>query len=164
MNPTFRRVALAAATLGLLLSLFLALRPDGEDETTATTAPPAATTTAAATTTDAPATTEEPPPPATTEAPPATTTAPGPAVVRIVVVGGQPEGGIRRASVRRGREVIVRVSSDVADHIHLHGYDLIADVAPGAPAELTFVADVPGRFEIELEDRGVPIADIQVRP
>ncbi|HEX5800113.1 MAG TPA: hypothetical protein VFY02_08400 [Gaiellaceae bacterium] len=164
MNPTFRRVALAAATLGLLLSLFLALRPDDEDETTATTAPPAATTTAAATTTDAPATTEEPPPPATTEAPPATTTAPGPAVVRIVVVGGQPEGGIRRASVRRGREVIVRVSSDVADHIHLHGYDLIADVAPGAPAELTFVADVPGRFEIELEDRGVPIADIQVRP
>jgi hypothetical protein len=164
MNPTFRRVALAAATLGLLLSLFLALRPDDEDETTATTPPPAATTTAAATTTDAPATTEEPPPPATTEAPPATTTVAGPAVVRIVVVGGQPEGGIRRASVRRGREVIVRVSSDVADHIHLHGYDLIADVAPGAPAELTFVADVPGRFEIELEDRGVPIADIQVRP
>jgi len=164
MNPTFRRVALAAATLGLLLSLFLALRPDDEEETTATTPPPAATTTAAATTTDAPATTEEPPPPATTEAPPATTTAAGPAVVRIVVVGGQPEGGIRRASVRRGREVIVRVSSDVADHIHLHGYDLIADVAPGAPAELTFVADVPGRFEIELEDRGVPIADIQVRP
>jgi hypothetical protein len=164
MNPTFRRVALAAATLGLLLSLFLALRPDDEDETTATTPPPAATTTAAATTTDAPATTEEPPPPATTEAPPATTTVAGPAVVRIVVVGGQPQGGIRRASVRRGREVIVRVSSDVADHIHLHGYDLIADVAPGAPAELTFVADVPGRFEIELEDRGVPIADIQVRP
>ena len=165
MNPTFRRVALAAATLGLLLSLFLALRPDDEDETTATTPPPAATTTEAATTTDAPATTEEPPPPATTEAPPATTaTAATPAVVRIVVVGGRPEGGIRRASVRRGREVIVRVSSDVADHIHLHGYDLIADVAPGAPAELTFVADVPGRFEIELEDRGVPIADIQVRP
>ena len=161
MNPTFRRVALAAATLGLLLSLFLALRPDDEDETTP---PPAATTAAAPTTTDAPATTEEPPPPATTEAPPATTTVAGPAVVRIVVVGGQPEGGIRRASVRRGREVIVRVSSDVADHIHLHGYDLIADVAPGAPAELTFVADVPGRFEIELEDRGVPIADIQVRP
>lgn len=165
MNPTFRRVALAAATLGLLLSLFLALRPDDEDETTATTPPPAATTTEAATTTDVPATTEEPPPPATTDAPPATTTtAAGPAVVRIVVVGGQPEGGIRRASVRRGREVIVRVSSDVADHIHLHGYDLIADVAPGAPAELSFVADVPGRFEIELEDRGVPIADLQVRP
>ena len=164
MNPTFRRVALAAATLGLLLSLFLALRPDDEDETTATTPPPAATTTEAATTADAPATTAEPPP-ATTEEPPATTTAAaGPAVVRIAVVGGRPEGGIRRASVRRGREVIVRVSSDVADHIHLHGYDLIADVAPGAPAELTFVADVPGRFELELEDRGVPIADIQVRP
>jgi hypothetical protein len=164
MNPTFRRVALAAATLGLLLSLFLALRPDDGDDTTATTPPPAATATEAATTTEAPATTEEQPP-ATTEEPPATTapveTA---AVVRIDVVGGRPEGGIRRASVRRGREVVLRVSSDVADHIHLHGYDLTADVAPGAPAELTFLADVPGRFEVELEDRGVPIADIQVRP
>jgi hypothetical protein len=163
MNPTFRRVALIAATLGLLLSLFLALRPDDGEEGTATTAPPAATTAGAATTTDAPATTEEPP--ATTEEAPATTapveTA---AVVRVAVVGGQPQGGIRRASVRRGREVVLRVSSDVADHIHLHGYDFTADVGPGAPAELTFVADVPGRFEVELEDRGVPIADIQVRP
>ena len=156
MNPTFRRVALAAATLGLLLSLFLALRPDDGEEDTATTPPPAATTTEVATTTAAPATTEEPP---ATTAPVETA-----AVVRIDVVGGRPEGGIRRASVRRGREVVLRVSSDVADHIHLHGYDLTADVAPGAPAELAFVADVRGRFEVELEDRGVQIADIQVRP
>ena len=156
MNPTFRRVALAAATLGLLLSLFLALRPDDGEEDTATTPPPAATTTEVATTTAAPATTDEPP---ATTAPVETA-----AVVRVDVVGGQPQGGIRRASVRRGREVVLRVSSDVADHIHLHGYDLTADVAPGAPAELAFVADVPGRFEVELEDRGVPIADIQVRP
>ena len=154
MNPTFRRVALAAATLGLLLSLFLALRPD--DEETTATAPPAATTTAATTTTEAP--------PTTTEAPPTTTAPAGPAVVRIEVVGGRPEGGIRRASVRRGRRVVVRVRADVADHIHLHGYDLMADVAPGTPAELAFTADVPGRFEIELEDRGVQIADLQVRP
>jgi hypothetical protein len=162
MNPTFRRVALAAATLGLLLSLFLALRPDDE-ETTATAPPATTTTTAAATTTEASPTTTEAPP-TTTEAPPATTAPAGPAVVRIEVVGGRPEGGIRRASVRRGRRVVVRVRSDVADHIHLHGYDLMADVAPGAPAELAFTADVPGRFEIELEDRGVQIADLQVRP
>ncbi len=56
------------------------------------------------------------------------------------------------------------VRADVSDHVHLHGYDLMADVAPGAPARLRFTADVPGRFEVELEDLGVPIADLQVRP
>jgi hypothetical protein len=163
MNPTFRKVALIAATLGLLLSLFLALRPGDDDET----APP--TTTAAET---RPATTAEEPPPATTEeaetttAPTTTAPPPEPAfdTVAVRVVGGQPQGGVVRATVEQGREIVLVVRSDVADHVHLHGYDLFADVAPGAPARLRFTADVPGRFEAELEDRGVPIADIQVRP
>ena len=48
--------------------------------------------------------------------------------------------------------------------MHLHGYDLSADVAPGSPATIQFTADVPGRFEIELEDLGVQIAELEVRP
>ena len=36
------------------------------------------------------------------------------------------------------------------------------DVAPGKPARLPFKATIPGRFEVELEDRGVQIADITV--
>ena len=42
MNPDFRKVALIAASLGLLVSLFFALRPD--DEPASTTAAPPATT------------------------------------------------------------------------------------------------------------------------
>jgi hypothetical protein len=161
MDSTFRKVALAAATLGLVLSLFLALRPDGDDDAVA---PP--TTTAAT----VPATTAEETP-TTTEAetePPPATTAPPPEpafdTVRIVVVGAQPQGGVERQTIELGRDVVLVVRSDVADHIHLHGYDLMADVAPGAPARLRFTADVPGRFEVELEDRGIPIAELQVRP
>jgi hypothetical protein len=56
------------------------------------------------------------------------------------------------------------VRSDVADHVHLHGYDIFRDVAPGAPARLAFRATVPGRFEVELEDRGIQIAELQVTP
>jgi hypothetical protein len=56
------------------------------------------------------------------------------------------------------------VRSDVADHVHLHGYDLMRDVAPGAPAQLVFTADIPGRFEIELEDRHLQLAELEVRP
>jgi hypothetical protein len=156
MNPDFRKVALIAASLGLLISLFFALRPDDDNEQ-------AAQTTTAQTTTEAPpATTTEQ---VTTEAPPPTTTQ-GPETVRInyVIVGGEPKGGIARDSVARGRIVVITVTSDVADHVHVHGYDLMADVAPGKPATIRFTADAPGRFEVELEDTGVQIAELEVRP
>ncbi len=33
------------------------------------------------------------------------------------------------------------VTAEVTDHVHLHGYDLMADVAPGKPARIEFTAD-----------------------
>jgi len=155
MNPDFRKVALIAAGLGLLVSLYFALRPGDDNE--------AASTTTAVTTT-APTTTEAPP--ATTEAPPATTTeaATAPVQVDVVVVGGEPQGGIVRESVDVDSAVVLTVTSDVADEVHVHGYDLMADVAPGAPATIRITADAPGRFEIELENTGVQIAELEVRP
>jgi hypothetical protein len=155
MNPDFRKVALIAAALGLLVSLYFALRPGDNNEA-------ASTTTAVAGT--APTTTEAPP--ATTEEPPATTTetASAPVQVDVVVVGGEPQGGIVRESVDLESSVVLTVTSDVADEVHVHGYDLMADVAPGAPATIRFTADAPGRFEIELENTGVQIAELEVRP
>ena len=148
MNPDFRRVALIAAALGLLVSLYFALRPGDDNEAASTTT--VVTTTART----------------TTERPPATTTeaAPAPAQVDVVVVGGEPRGGIVSESVDLDSEVVVTVTSDVADEVHVHGYDLMADVAPGAPATIRFTADAPGRFEIELENTGVQIAELEVRP
>jgi hypothetical protein len=160
MNPDFRKVALIAASLGLLISLFFALRPGDDDDQAAQTTAAQATT--AQTTTEAPPATTAP---ATTEAPPATTASP-PDTVRInyVIVDGKPQGGIARDSVARGRTVVITVTSDVAEEVHVHGYDLSADVAPGAPATIRFVADAPGRFEIELENSAVQIAELEVRP
>jgi hypothetical protein len=158
MNPDFRKVALIAASLGLLISLFFALRDDDDSAAQTTTAQ----TTTIQTTTEAPPTTSEQ---VTTEAPPPTTTQPPETVeINYVVVGGQPQGGIARDSVAQGRNVIITVTSDVAEEVHVHGYDLSADVAPGAPATIRFTADAPGRFEIELENSGVQIAELEVRP
>ena len=84
--------------------------------------------------------------------------------VRIVVRGGEVVGGLKRATIEQGKKVAIVVGSDVADHVHLHGYDRFADVAPGKQARLVFVASIPGRFEVELEDRGLTIADLEVRP
>jgi hypothetical protein len=157
MNPDFRKVALIAAGLGLIVSLFIALRADNDDDAAATTAVTTTAATTAETTTEAP--------PATTEAPPETTTEPaGPVELAYTVVGGRPEGGIARDTVDLGRAVVITVTADVSDEIHLHGYDLSADVAPGSPATIRFTADAPGRFEIELENAGVQIAELEVRP
>jgi hypothetical protein len=55
------------------------------------------------------------------------------------------------------------VRADVRDHVHLHDYDVLTDVAPGAPGRIAFTAVRPGRFEVELEERGLAIAVITVR-
>jgi hypothetical protein len=92
-----------------------------------------------------------------------TTEAAKPTVVNIVVVDGQPQGGIVRQSVSKGDRVVLVVKSDVADEIHLHGYDKSTDVTAGGTARLPFTANLPGRFEVELESRGVQIADLTVQ-
>ena len=140
MNPDFRKVALISASLGLLVSLFFALRPDDDD---------AAATTAAQTTTEQTA----------------TTAPPEPQVVNLkIVVPADTAPTVEQLSVQRDRQVVLVVESELTDHVHLHGYDLMADVAPGAPATIRFTADAPGRFEIELEDRGLQIGELEVRP
>ena len=97
---------------------------------------------------------------------PSTTTSTTPAqatTMTIVVVRGVPKGGITRATVQKGDRVVVAVTSDVSDEVHVHGYDLKANVAPGKPARIAFVASVPGRFDVELESRSLQIGDLTVR-
>lgn len=158
------RLALAAGVVVLAVVLFVVLRPGDEDDDTEAT--PAVQTTTGDTTTEADETeTESETEEATTEEAPATTEAEdsnAPRRIEIVVRGGQPVDGVRRPEVERGQQVVLVVRSDVSDHIHLHGYDLLADVAPGQPGRITFRADTQGRFELELEDRAVLIAELEV--
>ena len=148
------RLLIAAAGIAAAVVLFLVFRPDGGDDDSASPPPPP---TPATTTTRETGPRSAPPPPPLT---------PKPAIVQvpIVVRGGRPVGGIKRATVAQDRVVVVVVRSDVADHVHLRGYDIMRDVAPGSPARLRFRATIPGRFEAELEERGLQIADITVRP
>jgi hypothetical protein len=138
------RFLIVGVAIVVAAGLYLVFRPDDTDEPTATPPPP---TTQATTT-------------VTTTAPPPPPGPPPPAQVRIVVRGGLPVGGPRRVTVARGRRVILNVTSDVSDHVHLHGYDLMQDVGPGMPARIAFRATRPGTVEAELEDRGVQIARI----
>ena len=82
-------------------------------------------------------------------------------VIELSVSGGQVEGGGRHR-VALGEQVTLRVTSDVADHVHLHGYDVLVDVAAGETAELTFDATIPGVFEAELENSRIPLVELEI--
>jgi hypothetical protein len=149
------RLLIAAAGVAVAVVLFLVFRPDGEDDSANPPPPPPNPPTTPTTPTTV---ATQPPPPPTTPRPPTVVQVP------IVIRGGRPVGGIKRVTVAKNRRVVLVVRSDVADHVHLHGYDIMRDVAPGAPGRLAFRATIPGRFEAELEDAGLQIADITVRP
>lgn len=88
----------------------------------------------------------------------------GPAqVVEITYSGGAVRGGVSRTPVQLGHNVRLVVNSDMADEIHVHGYDLKADVPAHGVGVVEFVADRSGVFEVELESRGAQLAQLEVR-
>jgi heme/copper-type cytochrome/quinol oxidase subunit 2 len=82
--------------------------------------------------------------------------------IAVQVAGGQVSGDTGRVPVPVGDQVTLTVTSDVADEVHVHGYDLTAALTPGAPAELTFDATIPGVFEVELHEAGTVLLSLQV--
>ena len=148
------RLLIGLGALVALVALFFILRPANDDEDRANT------TTAAVT---GPPTLEPLPTEPETESA-TTSTVPESVQLTVTIRGGEPVGGIVRVTATKGDIVVVAVRSDVVDHVHVHGYDVMAGVAPGKPARIQFRASLTGRFEIELEDRGKPIAQLTVLP
>ena len=82
----------------------------------------------------------------------------------IVLKGGKPVGGLVKLDYRKNSTVMLSISSDQAgSEIHVHGYELKAVAGPGKPAQIIFVADKAGRFEIELHP-STPVAQLDITP
>ncbi len=116
-------------------------------------------------------TTQASTPPATTSTPastPSTTTEaappPAPKAEVVTVEGGKPDGGVQRLAFDKGDTVRFKVASDVADEIHVHGYDLMKDVEAGGSVSFSFKAKFDGKYEVELEGAGVQIASLEIQP
>lgn len=84
--------------------------------------------------------------------------------IQIVVKNGKPVGGVEKISVDKGERIKFTVRSDVADEVHFHGYDISKEVGPGEPAKFSVPATLDGIYEVELEQRALPIAEIRVNP
>jgi New glue protein family len=72
--------------------------------------------------------------------------------------------GITKLRFEQGDQIRFRVRSDVADEVHVHGYDLMKDVEPGQTVTFSFPATITGIFEVELESRAQQIAQLRVDP
>jgi heme/copper-type cytochrome/quinol oxidase subunit 2 len=81
----------------------------------------------------------------------------------VYVVGGKPKGGVQTLTYNKGQQVAFTVSSDVADEIHVHGFDLMQNVAKNGKVTFSFPASEQGVYEVELESRGEQIASLEVR-
>jgi hypothetical protein len=85
-------------------------------------------------------------------------------VPTIVIRDGEPVGGIEELEYSAGEQIRFRVSSDAAEEIHVHGYDLMKDVPAGGTVEFDFPAELEGIYEAELEGLGVQVAELRINP
>ncbi|MDQ7907610.1 hypothetical protein RB614_24110 [Phytohabitans sp. ZYX-F-186] len=84
-------------------------------------------------------------------------------LVEVTVRGGEVDPAPGRVTVRKGERVRLVVHSDVADEVHVHGYDREAAVGPGHDATIEFVADQTGLFEVETHETGMLLTQLLVR-
>ena len=92
-------------------------------------------------------------------------TAAGSAAKQIVITitHGKASGDTGRVPVKVNSHVTIQVTSDTADEVHLHGYDIEKELQPGKPTTLSFVADQTGIFEVELHKANTVILHLQVQ-
>jgi threonine synthase len=55
----------------------------------------------------------------------------------------------RKVEVATDDHVHISVTSDHADEVHVHGYDIEKEVSAGGTVTIDFTADIPGQFEVE---------------
>ena len=150
MKPWVRWAILAGSVV-VLVVLFIGLQPD--DSTDGASPTPSTPTPTGS--------------PSATASPTAESPSPSPdperTLVEVVVRNGAVQGPTTR-QVTQGDDVRLVVRADVSDEVHLHGYDLSDDVAPGEPAQIDFVANDAGVFEVELEGAGTLLIELEIVP
>ena len=82
----------------------------------------------------------------------------------VTVTDGESVGGIVRIEVTQGDTVILEITSDSSDDVHVHGLDIYGDAVAGETLLMTFEASLTGIWEIELEGTHTQIAELVVNP
>ena len=70
----------------------------------------------------------------------------------------------RVVSAVEGDTVTLNLSAEEPVEVHLHGYDIEEEVEPDEPVEVSFDADLTGRFDIEDHETEAVLGTLVVRP
>jgi hypothetical protein len=85
-------------------------------------------------------------------------------VFELVIKGGKVISGPAVLQVHEGEQVTLHIRSDRSDELHLHGYDLHAQIRPQQTASLQFTANRTGRFGLELHEARTELGALEVYP
>ena len=87
-----------------------------------------------------------------------------PVDIPIDIVDGRAASSVPAVvDVPLGSPVTIDITSDTEGTVHLHGYEVYTEVTPGTPATMSFVADAPGRFVLQLHGEEAPqLTELQV--
>ena len=85
-------------------------------------------------------------------------------VFELSIKGGKLRSGPEVLQVHQGERVTLNIRSDGRDELHLHGYDLHAQLGPGETTSLQFIADRTGRFGMELHKAHSELGALEVYP
>ncbi|MFJ4781190.1 hypothetical protein [Streptomyces sp. NPDC088762] len=83
--------------------------------------------------------------------------------VTITVRDGRVSPTPARTELKRGERVALRVTSDRADTLHVHGYDKELALPAGQEATLILTADRTGLFEVETHESALVLTQLLVR-
>lgn len=73
-------------------------------------------------------------------------------------------GSVEAVTATKGQMIKLTATSERADELHVHGYDLMRELPPGEPVTLSFPATITGVFEVEFEQAGTQVAKLTVEP
>ncbi len=152
-----QRIVFAAIAALIAVVAVVVLAGGRDAETERADRPPA---TATGTSTPVPQEAE----PQATATPTPTATATREPIETIRYRGGRVAGGLAKLRFEKGDTVRFAVASDVAEEVHVHGYDVTKDVEAGGTVRFSFPAEIEGIFEVELEGSHAQVAQLRVDP
>ena len=82
--------------------------------------------------------------------------------IEVTFAHGKATGDTGRVEVARGTAVTLVITSDVADTVHVHGYDIEEELAPGTPVTLQIDGTIAGVFEVELHEANTVLLRLQI--
>ena len=69
----------------------------------------------------------------------------------------------RTVELAVGETMTLTVTSDHADELHVHGFDIEKSLTPGTPVSVELTGESPGVYEVETHEPSLRLLKIAVR-